>query len=118
MENSWFGKIHEKLTDKYSSKLYDATLTKIASISKNLYKFHYYTDLGFHYIAFVQKIPYLEIKPLEQAPWNYDEPEMLNFIYSQHPYFAMESSYVLSKRPNTSTLQYEIKFNSGAKVVI
>lgn len=61
------------MIEKYNEKLNDATLTKIVSISKNLYKLHYYTDIGLHYIAFVQKIPYLEIKSLEEVPRKFDE---------------------------------------------
>lgn len=59
--------------DKYNTKLTETTLTRVASVSKNLYKLHFYSDFGIHYVAFVQKIPYLEIKPLETLPWRYDE---------------------------------------------
>ena len=64
LENSAFSKIHAKLALKYSKQLMVSTLTRIEAISKNLFKLHYYSDFGFHYMAFIQKIPLLEIKPL------------------------------------------------------
>jgi len=49
---------------KYGMQLLDSALTKIVPISKNLYKLHYYSDFGFHFVSFIQKIPFLEIKQL------------------------------------------------------
>ena len=88
LENSSFGRIHARLVEKYPKQLGDSTLTRIVSISRNLYKLNYYSDFGLHYVAFLQKIPFLEIKPLELQPWKYDEPQLLNYLYSQHPFLV------------------------------
>jgi hypothetical protein len=93
LENSAFSRIHEKLTIKYSKQLMVSTLTRIEAISNNLFKLHYYSDFGFHYMVFVQKIPFLEIMPLSTLPWKYEEQEMLQYVYSQHPFLLTESSW-------------------------
>src|SRR5690606_19451138 len=103
-------KINTRLVEKYGQKLIRSTLSKIVKVSKNLYKMHYYSDFGSHYVAFIQKNPFLEIKPLDKLPWKYNETEVINYIYSQHPFLVNEASYEIKTRENPKTTQYEIKF--------